>query len=78
MYHSKEMARLTGSHNDKQNILYTVTDIFTTHHEESATVIVLLQELVFALRCFVSDKLRVVPKLLPPLLFCHVAQPFYF
>lgn len=41
-------------------------------------MIVFLEELVFALCCFVCDKLGVVPKLLPPLLFCHVAQPFGF
>jgi len=58
--------------------MYVIHLHVRTHHEEGTTMIVLLQELVFALRCFVGNKLGVVSKLLPPLLFCHVAQTFSF
>lgn len=45
-----------------------------THHEEGSSVVVLLQELVFALGCLVGDDLATVAQLGPPLLLRQVVE----
>ena len=47
-----------------------------TYQEEGAAVVVLLQELVFALDGFVGDLFRIVAQFLASFFFRHVAQSF--
>jgi len=47
-----------------------------SYQEECSAVIVFLQELVFALRRFVGDELRIQFLLLSPFLFRHVVKSF--
>lgn len=49
-----------------------------TYHEESSSVVVLLEELVFAFAGFVGDKFAVVAELGPALLFRHVVESINF
>lgn len=45
-----------------------------THHEEGSSVVILLEELVFAFGAFVGDDFAAVPKLSPALFVCHVVE----
>ena len=49
----------------------------TTYQKESSTMVVLLQELVFAFDGLVGDVFGVVSELCSPLIFCHVMDSIH-
>lgn len=49
-----------------------------THHEEGSSVVVFLEELVFAFAGFVGDELTAVAELGPALLLRHVVESLNF
>lgn len=50
------------------------TSLIFTHHEEGSSVVVLLQELVLALGCFVGDDFSIDAELSSTLLFSEIAE----
>ena len=52
----------------------TTVSVVSAHHKEGSSVVVLLQELVFAFRGFVGDDFTVVAKLSPALFLCEAVE----